>query len=194
MLNYIWGGLILISIIVSAFTGRIENVAIAAMSGAKDAVNMTLSLLGIMCLWTGLMKIASESGLIGFFTGLLKPLTRLLFPTLPQNSPEMDAIVMNMTANIFGMSNAATPLGLKAMRELSKLERSKVASDNMCMFIVINTASIEIIPTTVLAMRQAANSANSFEIIIPVWIVSISALTIGVLAAKFFARRDRYNA
>lgn len=191
MLNYIWGIMILISIIVGAFNGKLEETANAAMSGAAQAVTMTISLLGVMCLWTGLMKIASESGLTKFFSKLLRPITRLLFPAIRQDSPAMEAIVMNMTANIFGMSNAATPLGLKAMKELSKLDGHHTASDSMCMFIVINTASIQIIPTTILAMRQAVNSANSYEIIAPVWIASILALITGVISAKIYAKNTK---
>jgi spore maturation protein A len=194
MLHYIWGGMMLIAIITGAFTGKLEEVASAAMSGAGEAVTMTISLLGVMCLWTGLMKIASQSGLTSIFSKLLHPLTKFLFPGLPKNSPAMEAIVMNMTANLFGMSNAATPLGLNAMKELSKLNHGRAASHAMCMFIVINTASLELVPTTVLALRQAAGSTGSFEIITPVWIASICSIVVGVTAAKLFARKDRFYA
>ncbi len=189
MINYIWGGLIIISIFTGAITGRLEAVATAAMNGANDAVTMAISLLGTMCLWTGLMKIASLSGLTDFFTILLRPVTRIIFPHIDKNSEALKAITMNMTANLFGMSNAATPLGLKAMKELYKANPSKSASDEICMFVVINTASLELIPSTVLALRQAACSANSFEIIIPVWLASIISITTGVCVAKLLAKR-----
>ncbi len=187
MLNYIWGALMLISLIFAAFTGRLEAVTTGAMNGASDAVTLSISLLGIMCLWTGLMKIASEGGIITIFAKVLRPLTKILFPTLPPNSPAMDSIVMNMVANLFGMSNAATPLGLKAMKELSRIDRGSVASDNMCMFVVINSASLQLIPSTVIAIRQSIGSTNPFEIIAPVWIASLCAIIVGVCATKLFA-------
>ena len=188
MINYIWGAIMLISLVTAFFTGRVEAAATAAMQGAADAVTMSVSLLGVMCLWTGIMKIAQDSGLTGLFAKGMKPLTKFLFPNISQNSEAMDAIVMNMTANLFGMANAATPLGLKAMKELNRLNRGNGASDEMCLFAVINTASLQLIPSTVIALRQG--SQNPFEIILPVWIVSIITLTAGVTAAKFFSSRE----
>ncbi len=184
MLNYIWGGMMLISIVFGAFNGTLQNVASAIMTGASDGVNTSLSLLGVMCLWSGIMEIANNSGFVKFFAVLLRPLTKILFPRLKSDSEAINAIVMNMTANMLGMSNAATPLGIKAVKELHKLNPSKVASDEICMFVVINTASIQLIPSTVLALRQSVNSANVFEIIFPVWIVSIVAITVGVITCK----------
>jgi len=191
MLNYIWGGLMLIAIVASAFTGKLEATSMAAISGAKEAVTMAISLLGVMCLWTGIMKIASESGITNGFAKLLRPLTKILFPKLKKDSAALEAIVMNMIANLMGMSNAATPFGLKAMRELSRINKGNAASNEMCMFIVINTASLQLIPTTLLAIRQNAGSANPFEIIVPVWIASICAVCVGVIAVKIFERVDK---
>lgn len=191
MLNYIWGGMMLISIVFGAFNGTLQNVASSIMSGATDGVNISLSLLGVMCLWSGIMEIANKSGFIKFFAIILRPVTKLLFPSLKQDSDAMNAIVMNMTANMFGMSNAATPLGIKAVKELHKLNPSDTASDDICMFIVINTASIQLIPSTVLALRQGVNSTNAFEIIFPVWIVSFAAITTGVLIAKILSKGVR---
>lgn len=190
MMNYIWSGLILISLIISIFTGKLEATTAAAMNGAADAVTTCISLLGIMCLWTGLAKIAEKSGLVDVFAKIMRPLTKLLFPKLKKDSPALNAIVMNMVANLLGMGNAATPLGLKAMKELDKLNRSSPsASNEMCMFVVVNTASLQLIPTTLIALRQTFGSANPGIIIVPVWIVSICALTVGVLAAKQMQRR-----
>lgn len=189
MLNYIWAGIMVISVAIAAFTGKLDQVASASIDGAANAVTFAISMMGIMCLWTGLMKIAANSGLVKLFAKALRPLTRLIFPDVPQDSPAMNAIVMNMTANMFGMSNAATPLGLNAMKELNKLGTvwSKTATNAMCMFVVINTASIQIIPATVLALRQAANSQNPFEIIVPAWIASICGVAVGVISAKLFS-------
>ncbi len=189
MMNYIWAGMILLAYIFALFTGRIEAVTQGALDGAKNAVEMVLSLLGMMCFWTGLLEIAKRSGLTEKLSALLRPLTRILFPQLDRKSPALSAIVMNMIANILGLSNAATPLGLKAMTELDRLNGgSKTASDAMCMFVVINTASINLIPTTIITLRSAAGSADPFGIIVPVWICSILSITVGVLMVKLFQK------
>ncbi len=185
MLNYIWGGMIIISFVVSIFTGRIDETAKAAMEGAGGAVETCIGLLGVMCLWTGIAKISENSGLTKIFAKLLRPITKLIFPKLKPGSAALDAIVMNMVANLLGMGNAATPLGIKAMKELDKLNKHKSsASDEMCMFVVVNTASIQLIPATVIALRQASGSANPAEIVVPVWICSVCAVTVGIIAAK----------
>lgn len=183
MLNYIWGGMMIAAVIFGIANGRITEVTDAVMTGAEDAVAMTISLVGIMCFWTGIMKIAENTGVTDMIARLLRPLIKILFPKL-KDSGAVNAIVMNMTANMLGMSNAATPLGLKAMERLKRYSDGKNATDEMCMFIVINTASIQIIPSTVIAMRQAAGSANPVEIILPVWICSICAVAVGVTAVK----------
>ena len=192
MLNYIWCGMIIISFAVSLFTGQVENTAKAAMDGAGAAVETCIGLLGVMCLWTGIAKIAEKSGLTGVFAKMLRPVTKILFPRLRANSAALNAIVMNMVANLLGMGNAATPLGLRAMKELDRLNGgSGTASDEMCMFVVVNTASIQLIPATVIALRQAYGSQSPAEIVMPVWICSICTVTAGVVAAKLFQRGTR---
>ena len=188
MLGYIWGGMMVLAVVFVAFNGRLAEVTAGALAGAEDAVGMTVSLLGIMCFWTGMMKIAEETGVIRGVARLLRPLMRLLFPRL-RDQKALRAIVMNMTANMLGMSNAATPLGLQAMQELRRCAGGRLPTDEMCMFIVINTASIQLIPSTVIALRRAAESANPFEIIVPIWAASLAAVTVGVLSAKSMARR-----
>ena len=191
MMNYIWGGMILLSLIVSVFTGQVEATS-AAVSGAADAVETCIALLGIMCLWTGLAKIGERAGLVKMLAKILRPLTRLMFPKLDKDSSALGSIVMNMVANLFGMGNAATPLGLKAMNELDAVNRHRqTASNAMCMFVVLNTASIQLIPTTVISLRQTYGSAAPAEILIPIWISSVCALTVGITMAKFFERRTR---
>lgn len=190
MLNYIWSGMIIFSLITAFFTGRISEVSSALMTGAGDAVTMTISLMGIMCLWTGIMNIAENTGVTQFVAKLLSPLMKILFPRLKDKRAK-DAIVMNMTANMLGLSNAATPLGLKAMQELKRLSDGRTATDEMCMFIVINTASLQIIPSTVIALRQSAGSITPTDIIIPVWLCSICVITVGVLAVKIFSKRQK---
>lgn len=192
MLNYIWGFMIVISIVVSLFTGKVEETAAGAAEGAAAAIESCISLLGIMCLWTGLAKIGEKAGLIRVFAKILRPITRLLFPRLDPNGKAVNSIVMNMVANLFGMGNAATPLGIKALGELNLLNGGRhTASDEMCMFVVVNTASIQLLPTTLISMRQAWGSASPGEVIVPVWIVSILAVCAGVTVAKLFERRRR---
>ncbi len=192
MLNMIWGGMILISLVVSLFTGQLEQTAAAAVTGAGSGVETCFSLLGILCLWSGLTRIGERAGLVSLMAKLLRPVLRFLFPGLDENSPAGGSIVMNMVANLLGMGNAATPLGIKAMQDLSKLNRNRsTASNAMCMLVVLNTASIQLLPTTLISLRQAYGSVAPGEIIVPIWLVSICALLAGVTMAKLLERRSR---
>lgn len=189
MMNKIWAVLILISFFVSFFTGKISETATAAMDGAKNAVQTSLSIIGVMCFWMGIMKIAEKSGLLDKLSNLLSPLTSRLFKGVKSKKAQ-EAILMNITANIFGIGNAATPFGIKAMEEMQKENRGNhTATDDMCMFVVLNTASIQLIPTTLLALRSSYGSKDPYVILPLVWIVSIVALFFGILAAKIFERR-----
>jgi len=190
LLNYIWGIMIVLSVICGFLTGKIGDVSNALITGADDGVKMTISLMGVMCFWSGIMNIAEKSGVTEIIAKILKPVTKILFPKL-KDEKAINAIIMNMTANMLGLSNAATPLGLKAMKELNKYSDGKTATDEMCMFIVINTASLQIIPATIIAMRQAAGSATPTDIIIPVWLCSIRVITVGVVTAKIFSKRQK---
>ena len=190
MLNYIWAFMLLASVITAIFTGRISLVAEAAIAGAGEGASLVLGMLGVMCFWTGLMEIAEKSGIISALSRFLSPITRLLFPRLPKDDPAAGAIVMNMAANLLGMGNAATPLGLRAMRLLDARNHEKErASNEMCMFVLINTASLQLLPTTLLLLRQTTGSENPGEIIVPIWIVSVCALVVGVISAKMFEKR-----
>lgn len=187
MLNYIWAGMLVIGFIFGIINGRISEVTKAAVDSAGKAIELSIALLGIMCLWTGLMAIAEKSGGIRLISRLFRPLLRILFPGIPKNHPAMGAVVMNLSANFLGLGNAATPLGLKAMNELQKLNPDKNrATDAMCMFLVLNTAAVQLIPSTVIAIRTDAGSANPVEIITAVWIASICATLAGVAAARIF--------
>lgn len=188
MLNYIWLGMIVFGFVVGIINGRIEAVTQAAIDSAGKAVELCISLLGIMCMWTGLMKIAEKSGLVQYIARIVRPVLSFLFPGIPKRHTAMGAIVMNLVANMLGLGNAATPLGLKAMAELQKLNpRKHTATDAMCMFLVLNTSVLQLIPATVIAIRSAANSANPAEIIGTVWVASICATLAGVIAAKLLA-------
>jgi len=185
MLNYVWMGMLIIGFIIGMLNGRVEEVTRAAINSAGKAVELGIGLLGIMCLWTGLMNIAEKSGMMQYISKALKPVLKFLFPEIPEKHPAMGAIVMNLAANFLGLGNAATPLGLKAMNELQKLNWHKdTATDSMCMFLVLNTAAIQLIPATVIAIRTKFNSQNPEEIIGTVWIASICATVTGIVAAK----------
>ena len=185
VMDYIWGGMILLSLVFGACNGRMQEVSDAVFSGAGQGVEVCIALLGAMCFWSGLMKIADRSGITIFIGRLCRPIIRVLFPTLEKNSPAAGAMSLNFAANILGLGNAATPLGLKAMKCLqAENPRKDVASDNMLMFVVINTASLQIIPTTVATLRVKYGSVNPLDIMPAIWIASIGALLVGVLLAK----------
>lgn len=189
MMNYIWAGLIVLSVIVSLFTGKISETATEAMNSAKTAVETVLSILGVMCFWMGLMRIAEESGLIGKFSKVMKPLISRLFKGVKREDTK-EAILMNITANIFGIGNAATPFGLKAMEKMSEENGGKrTATNDMCLFVVLNTASIQLIPSTLLALRASYSSKDPYIILPAVWITSIVAAVMGIAAAKLFEKK-----
>ncbi len=188
MLNIVWFIMLISAFFCAVLTGRTEALGNAIINGAQDAASLSFSLLGIMCLWTGLSAVAEKSGLTAIIAKALYPLLHIIFPKLKKGSAAMSAIVMNVVANLLGMGNAATPLGLCAMEELNKINHDKSrASDEMCMFAVLNTASIQIIPSTLIALRTAHSSKNPGEIILPVWISSIIALSAALFFARFFA-------
>lgn len=188
MLNYIWLGMLIIGFIVAIMNGRINEVTQAAMNSAREAVDLSIGLLGIMCLWVGLMSIAEKSGLIRVLARFLKPFLSFLFPGVPRNHPATGAIVMNLVANFLGLGNAATPLGLKAMSELQKLNAKKdTATNAMSMFLILNTSVIQLIPATVIAIRVQYNSANPTEIISTIWVTSACAMIVGIIFAKWFS-------
>ena len=191
MINYIWAGMIVLSLLSGLLSGNIETITKGAIDGCAEGVSLCVSLLGIMCFWTGISKIAEKSGLIEGFARLIRPITKFLFPRLKEGSEALSAIVMNMVANFFGMGNAATPLGIKAMKELDKINGSKEASNEMCTFAVINTASIQLIPSTIISLRQTFGSEDPGAIIVPVWIASIVAVTVAVISTKIFEKRKR---
>ncbi len=189
MLNYIWMGMLLIGFIIGGLNGRLEAVTQAAFNSSKSAVELSIGLLGILCLWTGLMGVAEKSGLLNKLAYLVSPLIRLLFPQIPKKSPAIGAIVMNMAANFFGLGNAATPLGLKAMKELQNHNAVKdTASDSMIMFLILNASAIQLVPATIIALRSSAGSTNPAEVIVPIWVASACAAATGIIAVKLLGR------
>jgi len=189
MINIIWMAFIIIGLLVAAVTGRIEATTQAAFDGARSAVELCFALIGIYSLWLGLMKVAEKSGLVNALSKRMRGPLGILFPDLPTSSPAMGAMTMNIIANILGLGNAATPLGIKAMKELQKLNRDKARPSNaMCMFIVLNTSSIQLIPTTIIGLRSAAGSANPAEIIGTTLVATICACATGILAVLILRR------
>lgn len=188
-MNYIWSGLLATGFIIGIINGRLEEVTQAALTSAGRAVELSIGLLGIICLWSGLMKIMDKAGMVGGIAKLARPALKLFFPGISGNNNAMGAIVMNLAANFMGLGNAATPLGIKAMEELQAVnDRRDTASDAMCMFLVLNTTAIQLIPTTVIAIRSDAGSAAPAEITSCIWIASLSATIAGVLLAKVLAQ------
>lgn len=192
MLNIIWPLFIVISFIYAFFSGNIEQVSNGIFESLTDVVNLSLTFLGTMCLWNGIMEIAKKTTLIKKLTSLLKPLIKFLFPELTKNEKAKEEISMNIIANVLGLGNAATPLGLKAMKTMQKENKDKTTLSNaMAMFILINTASIQLIPTNVIAIRNSLNSTAPTQIIFPVWIATIVAAISSIMAAKVFIKMGK---
>jgi spore maturation protein A len=166
VLNIIWLVLMVLGVGVAAFGGKAGAVTDAAFNAGKLAIETIIGLAGLMALWMGLMKIAEKSGLMEGLASLLRPVVRMLFPSIPGDHPAVGAMLMNISANMLGLGSAATPLGLKAMQELQELNEDKeTASEAMCTFLTLNTASISLIPGTIIALRAAAGSVNPAEIV-----------------------------
>jgi len=189
MLNKLWPIFIFISIFYAIFTGNIEKVNNSIFQSTTNAVELSIKLLGTICLWSGIMEIASNTNIMKILTKILEPILKILFPELKNNSKIKKEISMNMIANILGLGNAATPLGLKAMNSMQKENKNKSKLTNsMAMFIILNTASIQLIPTTIIAIRNSLGSENPTKIIFPVWIVTIIAAVSGIIATKIFIK------
>ena len=185
MLNYLWGCMILIGVVYAALTGNIDSVTSGALDGAKDAVSLCITMLGVMAFWCGLMEIAEKSGLIDKCKCGVAPLISWLFPNVPRQSRAFSYITTNMISNFLGLGWAATPAGIRAMQELSELNgHNSVASCDMCTFLVINISSIQLIPVNIIAYRSQYGSANPTSILFP----SIIATTCSTFAAVIFCR------
>jgi spore maturation protein A len=194
MLNYIWFGLMAVALVVAIFTGNAAAVTKASVDSAKTAVEISLGLIGIMTLWLGIMRVAEQAGLITLLSRALRPISRLLFPEVPPEHPAIGAMIMNLAANMLGLSNAATPLGIKAMEELQELNPEKdTASNAMVTFMALNTAGIQFIPATIIGVLAAAGS-KAPTVIIPTTIVAtfagaIAAVTTAKILQRFFPVR-----
>lgn len=190
MLNTIWFLLISIGIIYSIFNGTLVEINNVILQEAQEGVMFCISIIGIMSFWLGIMNIAEESGLLKKLSLGLRPIIRFLFPEIPKDHPAERWIIMNLIANMFGVGNGATAFGLKAMKEMNSLNRNKKRATNaMCMFLVINMSSVQLVPLTVLKIRYDYGSVNPSEIVGPGIIATSISTIVGILAAKFLEER-----
>lgn len=192
MLNKIWPAFIVLSIVVAIVCRNVEELNNSIFDSVENTIEVTVTLVGTMCLWCGIMKIASNLSFIKKFSRALNPIINYLFPDLKKDEKIKKEISMNIIANILGLGNAATPLGLKAMEsmQMKNIEKTKL-SNSMMMFILINTASIQIIPTTVIAIRKSLGSENCTKIIVPVWGASICAAVAGIMVVKILIKKNK---
>ncbi len=189
VLNYIWLALVLLAVAIGGWNGQLKDATNGALDGAKTAVTIAIGLWGVMALWLGVMRLAERAGLVQRIAYGLRPLMLRLFPEVPPDHPAMGSMLMNMAANMLGLGNAATPLGLRAMRDLESLNpRPTVASNAMCTFLAINTSSVQLIPATAIAILASAGSTRPTVIVGTAFFATLCAATVAVLSAKFFER------
>lgn len=188
---WIWSGMLLLAVLAAAISGQLGAVSAAAMAGAERGAQLCLSLAGPLCLWAGLAAVLEGSGLSAKLAALLRPLLGHLFPAAARDAQALEKISGNFTANLLGLGNAATPLGIAAVQRMHRMSGGAAASDEMCRLIVLNTASIQLLPTTVAALRASAGAARPFAILPAVWLTSLGSVTVGLLAVGLFARWRR---
>ncbi len=186
-MGIIWAAMVAVSVVCGLATGKMDAVASSALDGAAAAVELCLSMLGTLCLWSGVMEIMSRAGLSAKLSSLLAPVLGWLYPDFAKDRGVMDTVAANVSANLLGLGNAATPLGMEAARRMAA-RTPGIASDSLCLLVVCNTASIQLIPTTVAAVRSGAGCQTPFDILPAVWFASAIALTVGITAAKIYAR------
>ena len=189
MINYIWFVMIFLGLIVGIFTGNGEGISNAIIGSIDSTVSFIIGLVGLMCFWCGVMKVAEKSGFTDKLAKLMKPILKLIFKESAKDEKALGAIVMNITANMMGLGNAATPFGIKAMEEMDRLNNEKGrASNDMALFLVLNAACIQLVPSTVLSIRAAAGSTNPGVIILPAIISTGTAAIVGVICCKILQR------
>ena len=187
-INNIWLAMILISVVVAAFKGNMEAVTHSSFDSAKAAVTLAIGLIGAMALWLGLMKVLEAAGALDFISRLIYPVMKKIFPDIPEGHPALSAIIMNMSANMLGLGNAATPIGIKAMKELDRINPEKgTATDSMALFLAINTSSITVLPLGVITVRAVAGAVSPAAIIIPAILATTVSTITAIFASKFFS-------
>ncbi len=190
-INIIWFSMILIATVTASYTGNMESITKAMFDSAKSAVMLAIGLIGPMALWLGIMKVVEAGGLMKIIARAIRPVMIRLFPDVPENHPAMSAIIMNMAANALGLGNAATPMGIKAMKELDTLNPEKgTATNSMCLFLAINTSSVTLLPLGVITVRAGAGAINPSAILLTSMFATTCSTIIAIIAAKLFARKD----
>lgn len=193
-MNVLWPALIVGAAAVAVFTGNLGEVVASVPKSATSAFKLALGFTGVMALWLGIMKIADESGLVDRITAHIAPALRLLFPNVPRDHPAMASIAMNMAANMFGLNNAATPLGIRAMKDLDELNPEKgTASDEMCMFLAVNTSSVQLVPAGAIALLAAGGASDPTVVVFPALVATTVSTVTGVTAAKLLSRMKRFR-
>lgn len=190
ILGIIWVIFVVISVLFGAYSGNAATVGNAALEGAQAAVEFCLSIGGIICLWCAVMELMKQAGIIDFFVRLLKPILARLFPDSAKDSDILEPLSMNVAANLLGLGNAATPMGIKAAKGMARRSGGE-ASAELCRLVVLNTASIQLLPTTIAAIRAANGASAPFDILPEVWISSAVSVIVGLSAAKLFERLDK---
>ena len=195
MLNYIWLSMVILAVILGGINGKIENVTKSAIDSASSAVTIAINLVGVMALWLGIMKIAEDSGLMAIIARAIAPVMKWLFPDVPRDHPAIGSMTMNIAANMLGLGNAATSLGLKAMEDLETLnKRPGVATNAMCTFLTINTSGIQLIPATMISIMASAGSKEPTAVIGTTIAASFTALIAGVATVKFLEKLPVFSA
>ncbi len=187
---WVWTGMVVLSLLFGLFTGRLDAVANAALEGANSAIELSLSMAGILCLWSGVMEIMNVCGLSSALARTFRPLLRRLLPNACRDEETLAAISANVSANLLGLGNAATPLGIRAARRMAR-GCDGVASDELCLLVVLNTASIQLLPATIASVRAAAGCRTPFDILPAVWLASVLSVTVGLLTARLLSRRGK---
>ena len=186
-LTWVWVGMVCMALVYGAATGQSAAVGAAAAQGVQQAVSFCLTVGGMICLWSGVMEVTRRSGIAAGLSRLLQPVLRRLFPRAARDAQTLDALSMNVSANLLGLGNAATPAGVRAAQAMARELRGDAASDELCL-LVLNTASIQLLPVTIAAVREAAGAAVPFDILPAVWVTSLCSVTVGLLTGKGLAR------
>jgi len=193
MVNFIWLFFIVVGFIVAAVQGNIADMTAAVFEGSKTGVTVCFGLISVLVFWLGIMRIAEDAGLLQKLAIVLRPIVRFLFPDVPKDHPALGYIISNMSANMFGLGNAATPMGIKAMQELQKLNPEKdTASAAMCTLLALNTSSITIIPTTLIAIRMSFDSMNAAEIVGTTLLATMVSTLAAILVDKYYRKKQPY--
>lgn len=191
IMGCVWAAMLLLSVFAAATSGKLGVLTPAALEGAQNAVELCISLAGALCLWSAMAKVMEISGLMKKVGRLMRPVFRKLFPQASTDETALGYLTANVSANLLGLGNAATPMGIEAVRRMKSLSGGDSATDEMCLLVVMNTASIQLLPTTVASLRASLGAASPFDILPAVWVSSLFSVSAGIVAAKLMGRRSR---